>query len=293
MTENQSLEILQKTYDGRNDIVTIFSQGFGASRNQGSKYGGKDGITVTGSHPHKSIMANSPKLLYGLFAYEELCEIGYGFTLNPIHWVIQIASFYIIWYRLIKGAKSYYIRFSKVNLAGKNDVLQHQKALYSCIKKNDGKKKKIVLFGCSKGASLTLTSVSLMEKKLKSKISLVILEAPFDSIENFLKKKSFLSSIPMLFLKIFTDYKNEYTTPEEATRNFPLNIPVVFVTSKCDEIMPLECTTNLIKILKDRGHPNVHHLDLDKSHHSQMSIGNAEDQLKYKKFLENLYDKYC
>ena len=94
-------------------------------------------------------------------------------------------------------------------------------------------------------------------------------------------------------LKTFGNYKDDQISPLKAIQNFPLDVPIAFITSNADIRVPSSCTNKLIEILKMRGHKKIHHLELHKSHHSIMSLQYTDEVIMYHSFVNKLYDTYC
>jgi hypothetical protein len=238
------------------------------------------------------VIPESPLLLHNIYDYPELDDVGYGWSWNPLHGLMLGVSFVQQQYFGVENAPLHHIYVSNLNLGGQNDVLQHQRALSECIAKEilpNGKK--LVLFGCSRGASTTFTSVATCAENLKSIIKLVILEAPFDTVDNVIEQSTWFPALAKAALKL-TAYSDEQMSPLTAAQLFPLEIPVAFITSVVDTRVPIQCTQNLIDVLRKRGHPNLHHLELQNSPHSSMSLADPTDQKNYLEFVNYLYSKY-
>lgn len=78
-------------------------------------------------------------------------------------------------------------------------------------------------------------------------------------------------------------------TPIDTVTKIPHSVPIVFITSECDIVVPKTCTQNLIDRLRESGHYQVYHCELRHSSHDGMSIENEEDQLMYCNFMDALY----
>ena len=270
------------------DIVTIFFQGIGAMRSQAVRYAGPYWVQVGGKHHYLTGMPltdlNAPYLLYNIWQYDELEDVSYDNSCNPIHQVFKLRQMIIhLWYGIYAPYMAHPI-ISNVNVAGPRDVSQHQRAVNDCIQGNPFKR--IVLFGTSRGASTTLISVATMSRAAQKEIKLVILEAPFDRIENVTWR------VTRWILECFTAFRSSQLSPIEAVAWFPLDVPVAFITSAADIRVPSYTTMTLIRALEKRGHQHIHHLELTNASHSEMPVGDGVDQHKYKTFLEGLYDLY-
>jgi len=280
--------------DCANEIVTLYFQGNSAARWQATKYAGSKGIKITSNEQiiYTPVIPNSPLLLHNIYDYPELDDVGYGWSWNPLHGLMLGVSFVQQKYFGIENAPLHHIYVTNLNLGGQNDVLQHQRALDDCIAKEilpNGKK--LVLFGCSRGASTTFTSVATCAENLRNHIKLVILEAPFDTVDNVIDQSAWFPALLKAALKL-TAYSDDQMSPLQAAQLFPLDVPVAFITSVVDARVPIQCTQNLINVLRERGHPNLHHLELRNSPHSSMSLADETDQKRYVEFVNSLYAKY-
>lgn len=279
-------------YRDREDISTFFYQGHGASRAQAACYTGVDGVymSVNGDRVHITC-PGAPKLLYNVYEYEELSEICYGESQHPVRFVSKLITTARHLLVNLRGSIPYSIDFSAVSLSGDADIAQFV-TYYERMTK-DTPSKCHVVFGSSRGAATAVIGVSSLHERLQKSISLVIAEAPFDSITSLLKETYPLPELHEAGLNKFTGYRSAQETPLEAIEHFPLFVPIAFVTSKADKRIPQKCTLRLINRLRERGHQMVHHLELENSHHSVMSLHNASDIKRYYEFLQSMYSMYC
>ncbi len=284
-----------KTYNyDSNNIATIFFQGNMSSRNQAANYAGNEGLDVkisneTIEHVYRP---DAPKILHNIYPYDDLNDVAYGFSINPLHWCLQIKSLVVNTYCNIHGSSISHSYITENNIGGKEDVNQHIRAIHECVKANPSKK--IVLFGCSRGAATTLITLANLSKELLKHIALVIVEAPFDSIPSVIESSSWFPAPTMAFLKSVTKYDENQQSPLDAVSSdeFPLDIPLAFITSKVDTRVPIENTQKLIDVLKAKNHSNVYHLMLENSHHALMHSHNEQDKQNYVEFVNELYERY-
>jgi hypothetical protein len=270
------------------DIVTVFFQGHMASRIQAANYAGPKGLHVYTSETdiEHIYSPTSPTILHNIYTTKDLNDIGYGFTLNPLQLVSKIKSLVANTYYDVYGASICHNYVTESNLAGPSDVQQNIKTIEKCVK--DYPNKKIVLFGCSRGAATVVTTLANLNKDLLGHVVLAIVEAPFDSVESVVSASSYIPSLGMFYLRTFTKYEDKQQSPLDAVNgDFPLDIPIAFVTSKADDRVPVENTQRLINVLNAKGHKNLHHLMLDDKHHSLMFMDD-----KYVEFVNGLYEMY-
>lgn len=262
-------------------MITIFFQGHFSSRAQAANY--TEGLDIiVDNHVEHVYVPNAPKILYNIFTCKDLEDVGYGFSWNPLHWFFKLKSMLVNWYCNIHGASWPHSYITKDNIAGKEDVDQYIEMIKTCIEQNPDKK--IVLFGCSRGAAATLVTVANLSPDLLNHVKLVIVEAPFDSVENVLRTSSWCPNVCLFLIKTFTNYKDTQQSPLDAMKTYP-NIPTAFITSNADTRVPLENTLHLMYELKDYTH--IHHLNLESAHHATM----FKDP-KYIKFVHDLYQLY-
>ena len=277
------------------NIITVFFQGNGAPRSQAAMYAGNEGLDVMVNDNLEHVyIPDAPLLLHNIFTYPELNDVGYGFTLNPLHHLTKLKNWAMAYYLDIHGSSLAHNFVTNMNIGGNEDVNQLIDAIDNCVKVHP--EKKIVLFGCSRGASTVVTTLAklqqLQRQDLLDRIKLVIVEAPFDSVENVIKTRSWFPSPTMYAINRFTSYDEKQMSPIDAvsSETFPLNIPIAFVMSELDTTVPIENTQNLISILKNKNHPNLHELVLKNCNHFAMPL--SDDREEYVKFVESLYAQY-
>jgi alpha-beta hydrolase superfamily lysophospholipase len=165
--------------------------------------------------------------------------------------------------------------------------------LRTCVKEEvEARGRQLVLFGCSRGAATTFVSLATVEEPLLASIRLVILEAPFDTVESVLVESSYTPNLQLFLLQAFTKYSGEQLSPLAACESFPLNVPVAFITSEKDTRVPRACTQRLIDRLRERGHLHLHHLELKNTGHSSMPHTDPDDTRAYLNFVNELYKLY-
>ncbi len=274
----------------RDNIITIFGQGNMAPRAQCAKYTSY-GIMVNDQLVH---IPGAKDFLYNPFIYPELDDIGYSPGLNPFYYVMHFLTWLKTFYFNSYGESTYHVHLTELNVAGRDDIRQHHAAIRDCSTQNPGKN--IVLYGVSRGASMTFLSVATLTESQRKNVKLIILEAPFDTVPNVLTQRhgSFIGSIELYLLETFGKYDSTFITPLDAVQTFPLDIPVVFITTLSDKIVHHTATQNLIDGLQKRNHPALYHLMLNRSSHTAMSLEKTDDNdsEKYYHFIQNIYKLY-
>lgn len=292
-----------------NDIVTVFFQGNGVTRAQASHYTGDDGVRYFTSHNImiESVNNHSPTLLYNIFPCKELEDIytttcfnsillPLYYLVNPLFFVHLIINLFFSTKTSGKGSHCHvlsFLKYFKLNVGGWLDMKQHRNMVIQCTKQNPDKK--LVLFGSSRGAATTFTSFAFLEPELQRKVKLVIVEGTYDTVPNVVRHRftRFGGPVMEFLLESLAEYKKGQVSPLEAAHNFPLDTPVAFVYSETDSIVPASLTKNVIRVLNERGHKKLHILSFKDASHSGMSLENVDNQIAYKNFVEDLYDKYC
>ncbi len=204
-----------------------------------------------------------------------------GWLVKPVRSVINQT-------RGIEGAVPHTPVLSAWNLGGFSDVNQHL-FWFRDLLANIPESKKIVLFGCSRGASTTFIAVTQMTPEEQKRIALVILEAPFDSVNNVVHESSWVPALQMGLLNTFTSYNPNDMSPLMAADLWPMTVPMAFITSNADTRVPKSLTQNLINRLRERGHDKVHHCELLTSHHAMFPVHNPVDQKHYFDFVVEMY----
>ena len=276
----------------RDNVVTFFFQGNNSSRSQATKYTGPESVRCR--YNGKDIEATSqisPRILHNVYTYDELDDLDY-YSYNPIFLGLKLA-FHISNVQNGIDGPTHIPDITKWSVGGQDDVNHFLRNIKKMIDEHPDKK--IVVFGCSRGASTTLIGLSLLGDEYLKKINLVIVEAPFNNLSDVLnswKYLKFLADIQLHLLAKYARYSHEQLTPIEAVDDIPTNIPIAFITSKIDETVPEKLSKKIIKKMRKMGHEKIHHCSLDNSCHEKCSIDNLEDQKKYFDFVEELYQKY-
>ncbi|MCK5632627.1 hypothetical protein KAH94_02680 [bacterium] len=187
-------------------------------------------------------------------------------------------------------AKNDKIHLSKANLAQENDI----QALQNAVKKHDAN----VLMGLSRGAS---TIITFLATHKVAGLKAVILESPFDCMENVAKalicKRLHLGWIPGLarfaaytIPWILREYKRDGIKPIDVIHNIPKDLPILLICSLEDSLIPVSSTIALYNRLCQTGHKKAHLLILDYGKHSKLVIG--PDYQRYKEVCHAFCKEY-
>lgn len=156
----------------------------------------------------------------------------------------------------------------------------------------------IILFGESRGASTIINYLGSQIAK-PSKIKAVILDSPFDELINvisFKLKNLHLSRFlkPKFVERCFSSISKNYTLeglqPINTIKNVSKEIPVLFICSKEDSLIPWTSSLELYKCLIRSGHKRVHILTLAHGNHAFLTDGKCKKQ--YRNGVHAFFNKY-
>lgn len=272
-------------------VVTVFFQGHGASRHQAAKYAGAHGVRlpIDGGGSKLVWMPSAPEpLLHNLYAYPELEDMSYGWSWNPLHWVMKLVHFVVLyfWYGMRGIARTIPHQFVTLDsVGGPDDVRQYVAAVEAAARDHPGKK--LVLFGCSRGAAVVLCALPRLSPALP--VALAIVEAPFATVPSVMRAR-FGRAAPLLewLLVHATRYRPSQYSPLDAVNDaaFPLTLPLAFVISAADRVVPRDESLLLHRVLCERGHTALHHCMLRESAHPEMPL---TERAAYGAFLKDMY----
>ncbi len=157
---------------------------------------------------------------------------------------------------------------------------------------------KMLVWGCSRGAAAACTFMCTQAHDTKEHVQLVVLEGCFESSVSVIEKrfKRFgtkgVNAIKRFFEKR-TDWREQGLSPLAVLDKWPENVPVLFVTSRKDTVVPLECTVACAKKLKElKPHVEVYLLILNNSSHSGYVFDDPADRALYEHVIHAFYKKY-
>lgn len=292
---------------GAENSATVYIQGMMDSQKQCAKYCGPKGFrATTGEHVS---LANSAELIYRPFIGKELDEVvltqksAYSWynPLNLMHYIeryafaLQLKKYGYIVIDSLPGMPSisaHAMDFFKLNFGQERDIDECSSKIE--LAEQAGIETKI-LFGASRGAATIFNAHAQNNYK---NIKMIILEGCFDTVEHVVEyrapailKKIALPYLFLRFISLVTEYKLDGTNPLKNIEQFPKDVPVVFITSQVDKNVPMECTLKVVEELR-KVRNNVHLLILEESGHNHYALGNGEDQIRYLKFMHQLYKQY-
>lgn len=298
------------TPDLKDKVVTYFYPGLGASWRQALRYLGKEGFPMggveglTGLRMPSSRIANAPRLLYSIIPINppEVLECEYTrMRSRPLAWfwgVTGVASLINSARHGIEGfGNPYFIEVPLVNFAQRGDTNKFLTGFRGTINDDVVRGRTPILAGSSRGASTVLCAVTLVTPEEQANLGFVLLEGAFDTVPNVARARfgRWLGLFVAWALPWVTSYDSTHATPLDMARSFPANVPVAFVTSKADTVVPMAHTLALRDaVVAARGgdETHVHTLILEKSSHSTYANEDLDDQRRYREFMDTLYRQY-
>lgn len=185
----------------------------------------------------------------------------------------------------------YYINPRLFNLGQERDIAQHKKRVAEAESIYGSAPK--ILTGISRGAFTTCTAVV---HNTYTNVRLVMLEGCGDTLANvidnsfwWVQTKRMRQFLYKKITAIFTEYKLDGISPAQVAEQFPHHIPVAFISSRRDSVVPYTTTKNLVEKFKAAGHPQIYFLTLEHSSHAGYMMDNAQDREKYQLFTKALY----
>jgi hypothetical protein len=127
------------------------------------------------------------------------------------------------------------------------------------------------------------------------KVKLVVLEACFDSVSSAAHNSGLFfgwQKLEKTFVKklsALTQFKDEGIAPIKLIADFPEQVPVLFVTSKKDHIVPIDSVSKVVCALRQRGKNPVYMLVLEHSSHPKYMMDDKKDTENYRDCLHALY----
>jgi hypothetical protein len=189
---------------------------------------------------------------------------------------------------------NYIPKFAASSVGQKKDI----KALHKYYKKHikNNPDTDIVLYGDSRGAATIFNFISLHKPE---QVKAAVLEGIFDTIPHCIKHFLYDDKLPQAEARLHQllslslgQYRRSGINPRKCAEFITDDIPLLFVISLKDGIIPPQSTIGLYKRLKERGHKNIYLLVLKKSLHPMYMIDDPEDQKVYESVVHAFYKKY-
>jgi hypothetical protein len=302
---------------------TLFFQGNGSSQTQLNKYtGGRKTEATTGEFMWCTGRNNLPALnvIYHPFIGKEIADVNLKPFDGPLSFInpIKVLGSVITWKQnKLNGFQFsqpnppndesvafHSLNLSKWSVGQETDIKSHDKKYKSWLKDKD-KTEGLILWGVSRGTAATFCA--LAENQYEN-IRLVVLEGAIDSVaevipkraDNLFKNKTASKyalnavnyGLNFFYKQNITKYHADGPSPLSNVKDFPKNVPVVFITSKMDQIVPPENTRNIAQALANNETNDVYLLELDKSSHPNYMFDDKNDHDRYEQFIHAIYERY-
>lgn len=290
--------------DHRENIVTVFSQGIGASLFQAALYTGQAGIEYRypddSEQIHHTVAHGAHEFVHNVYTNRsidnDLEHIVYfpSSSWNPVHWLTALFTTLWFLYKGVEQAPIYHYALGAFDMSTRASVEHHQQMVARCA--IDHPNQRIVLFGHSCGSAITLLSLATMVPDLQRRVALVVLEAPYDTVENALRGGSWFASLWLYLLRHWTQFDDRtyHRTPLQSAAEIPIDVPVAVVRSVNDTYVQSVCTERVIEALRGNqaAHRPLYELVLSCSHKRFHSPENENEIDRYLVFLDQLYRKH-
>lgn len=138
----------------------------------------------------------------------------------------------------------------------------------------------VVLYGVSRGASVIINVVgSFIEtKKPMPSLKAIVLESPFAHCEDVILGYAKQFNLPPFFMRFlakrfFKEYHPKKNAPIDFVAHISQDIPILFICTKDDIIVPVQSTRRLYTRLREAGHKKVHLLEFSSGMHANIVWG--------------------
>jgi fermentation-respiration switch protein FrsA (DUF1100 family) len=157
--------------------------------------------------------------------------------------------------------------------------------------------KDLVLFGESRGSSAIINYLG--SASYSKNIKAVVVDSPFDTMQNvlfhrlnrfYLDKIISPATVEKYLPYIVTQYKVDGLLPIKSIKNVPNNLPILFICSKEDKVVPHTSSIELYKKLRAQGHDKAHILIVDHGAHAWLMTGKSKEV--YLNVVHAFYKKY-
>lgn len=196
-------------------------------------------------------------------------------------------------YKIRNSMNAHALNLSEISVGQVTDIDSHFEKHQLCIKENPDAD--VIAYGTSRGAATTVVTIAEKAQEVDfDEIKLVILEGCFRSLRDtlYFKDHPLLWSAVNNGLSLFTKYRKDGICPIDCVDKFPPGIPIAFVTSEKDIVVPSWSTRLLAEAFARRGLNDVYLLTLENSSHPNYMFDDATDRENYQNFVHALYKKY-
>jgi pimeloyl-ACP methyl ester carboxylesterase len=242
-----------------NNIVTIFSHGIAATRNQVKGY-------VKSYKQHDITHYNNQYVIYTPYA-----TFNYPDATN----------------------KFYRVNYNETSFGQENEMNRLNKAYEATLTHYDDCN--IILYGLSRGASNVLIFAGLYQPH---SIKALVIESPYftmGQVINNIMIKNNLGWLPLSYGEtiaefIFKKYTRYGHSPANCIKNISKDIPIFIICSKQDHLVPYESSVDVYKELVKSGHEHTYIFITDQGKHAAILQGSDGEQYQY--VINAFYKKY-
>lgn len=302
---------------------TLFFPGITTSQSQVLKYVGDQTIPATTGQMMWCTGRNHLlpiNVIYKLSIGQEIPDVNlktfssYEAYFNPLKLISAAITMGADWYfgyhfsppvsKEQGSIATHSMNISQISIGQEKDIEAHSQKYrhwHTTEDKTDG----LILWGVSRGTAATFCALA---QKKYPEVRLVVLEGAVDSISNVIPKlvenvipvsniarpitNAVNAGLTFLKKNNIMQYDPEGPSPLKSVAQFPEGVPVVFITSKADCIVPCENTTRIAKALAQKGKNDVYLLVLERSSHTCYMFDDPTDREKYETFIHAIYKKY-
>jgi len=162
---------------------------------------------------------------------------------------------------------------TKTGLAQKSEM----KALECALETAIDLEKPVVIYGVSRGASVIINVIGMrtFQKKPLPEIRAIVLESPFAHCEDVINGYASQFKLPapfmrFLFKRFLKEYNSKKNAPIDWVHHMPKSIPILFISTKEDTIVPAASTQRLYQALCKDGHEHAYALVFDNGLHANL-----------------------
>lgn len=313
--------LLEHRWEGNIDnTAVIYYQGKDSSQFQATRYlGGRPMVASTGEVAQLKYQGINTIMPQSLWTYPEIEEIDK----KPSFSIISRIKF---WWKGISLSSSnkntnpytplyptnedgsvfaYSINNDKRSLGQATDIVAHKKK-YDTLVESHPERKNIICYGVSRGSATTFSAIA---NNQYTNVKLCVLEAPPGSIRNLVKEMVPFGLGKWLYNSFLSKwlFGNKHETDKGAQAQayvdkFPLDIPLVVISSKPDSTVPHDNSLKLAQMVAHRRIKEtqngskcapVYFIQLDASNHDDyFRQDKSPDAARYQNILHAIYKRH-
>jgi len=193
-----------------------------------------------------------------------------------------------------KSVFNYGFKLNKANIGQRGDIKALRKTYNKHIQEYP--ETDVILYGDSRGAA---TIFNFIARHKPAYVKAAVLEGIFDTVEHcvthFLypdKGRRAEKRLHNTLSFVMGNYRKNGPSPRMYAETIGDDIPLLFVTSLKDEVVPAQGTIYLYQRLKERGHTKIHLLVLKNASHVSYMMNNPDDKKMYETVVHAFYQYY-